>query len=100
MPMTYVAERRCSFAQRIGAIDDRREAAALDELLELEQVLPLRRLDERPQGLAHEAEHHHPEDEAAATGEPALVEPSAVRHEDPGGGQRAAEIGQRMVRHV
>ena len=74
--------------------------AGLDQLLELEQVLPLRRLDERPKGLAHEAEHDHPGDQAAATGEPALVEPSAVRHEDAGRSQHAPEVGERMVRHV
>ena len=72
----------------------------LDELLEREQVRGLGGDDERAQGLAQESEHQVAADDATAAGEPSLVEPPAVRHERPGRGERAPQVGERMVRDV
>src|SRR5918995_6909041 len=48
VPASHMADRLGGFAQRIGAVDDRRDLAGLDQLLEGEQVLEPRRHDKRP----------------------------------------------------
>ena len=63
-------------AQRVGPVDDRRDLAGLDELLEDEQVLLVLRRNERAQLLAHEGGQHEHSDLTIRAFDPPIT-PSA-----------------------
>ncbi len=90
---------RCA-AQGIGAIQDRRDLAGLDQHLEGDEIGMVRGDEEPPESLRAEPEQNRCTNEPARAREPSVPEVAAIRDEYPRGGQRAAQVGQRVIRNV
>src|ERR1039458_1015045 len=93
-------DRLRGIGQRVGSIDDRCDLTGFYHLREGRQILVLLRHEKPPQSLAHESKRHHRADQATPAGNPAMVEPSAVRNEHPLWSERTPEARQRKFRRV
>ena len=88
-------------AQRVGAVHDRRDLAGLDQLLEGDQVRVVRRHEEGPERLAAEPEQHDRADRRGRRWRTSGCSKSPpFGMSVPVGRQRAAQVGQRVVRDV
>src|SRR4030088_3149382 len=81
----------------VGSVDNRCDLASLDQRRQHNQVLLVRRHDERRQPLAHERKRYLRPDKATPACDPPMVEAPAVRHEHPPRSEGASEVGQRVV---
>src|SRR5579862_514927 len=100
VPCSDIVHGPSAFTERIGAVDNRRDLAGLDQVLECDEIVVLLRNDKPAQALAHEAERHHRFDQPTCARKPPILELTAIRHQHSGWSQRPPEVGQRSVRDV
>ena len=90
-------DRLGGLAERVGAVDDRRDLPGFDQVLQGDQVVVVLRLDGWARLLAHDHRDEHGPHGAAQL---AVRVPAAVRDQGPARGQRAPRPGHRVVADV